>query len=116
VRREIISFGDSVEEHTAVKIVSGQLSAVPKSVMFISAPSPLQIIGQPNMLTSHMKFVCEHDASLDLEISPDQAQRCAENYLEGNKILADHFERPRISRRSKSGSKEPFTQGSSRHE
>jgi hypothetical protein len=26
-----------------------------------------------------MKFVCEHDASLDLEISPDQAQRCAEN-------------------------------------
>lgn len=116
LRREIISFGDSLEERTAVKIVSGQLSAVPKSVMFISAPSPLQIIGQLNMVTSHMKFVCEHDASLDLEISPHQAQRCAENYLERNKILADHFERPRISRRTNSGSKEPSTQGPSRHE
>ena len=65
LRREIISFGDSMEERTAVKIVSGQLSAVPKSVMFISAPSPLQIIGQLNMVTSHMKFVCEHVASLE---------------------------------------------------
>jgi hypothetical protein len=98
LRREIISFGDSMEERTAVKIVSGQLSAVPKSVMFISAPSPLQIIGQLNMVTSHMKFVCEHVASLDLEISPHQAQRCAESYLEHNKILAGHFDQPRISR------------------
>jgi len=101
LRREIISFGDSMEERTAVKIVSGQLSAIAKSVMFISGPSPLQIIGQLNMVTSHMKFVCEHDASLDLEISPSQAQRCAETYLERNKILADHFEQPKISRRNK---------------
>lgn len=80
-KREIISFGDSMEERTAVRIVSGQLSAVPKSVMFISSPSPLQLIGQLNMVTSHMKFVCEHESSLDLEISPHQAQRCAEKYM-----------------------------------
>jgi hypothetical protein len=80
-KREIISFGDSMEERTAVRIVSGQLSAIPKSVMFISSPSPLQLIGQLNMVTSHMKFVCEHESSLDLEISPHQAQRCAEKYM-----------------------------------
>ena len=85
-QREIISIGDSMEERTAVRIVSGQLSATPKSVMFISSPSPMQIIGQLNMLTSHMKFVCEHGSSLDLEISPLQAQRCAESHMERNKL------------------------------
>lgn len=87
-RREVISFGDSMEERTAVKIVSGQLTAVPKSVMFISSPSPVQLIGQLNMLAGHMKFVCEHSSSLDLEISPHQAQKCAEAYIQKNKSLA----------------------------
>lgn len=84
--RQIISFGDGMEERTAVRIVSGQLSAVSKSVMFVSAPSPLQILGQLNMVRKHMKYVCEHSSRLDLEISPSQAQRGAEKYLEGNKI------------------------------
>mmetsp|Transcript_29759 Transcript_29759/g.68697 ORF Transcript_29759/g.68697 Transcript_29759/m.68697 type:complete len:138 (+) Transcript_29759:315-728(+) len=100
--REIISFGDSMEERTAVRIVSGQLSAVPKSVMFISSPSPLQLIGQLNMLTHHMGFVCEHRSSLDLEISPLQAQRCAESHMERSKSFEDSYF-PRI-RRSGSGS------------
>eukprot|EP00542_Grammatophora_oceanica_P020235 CAMPEP_0194033682 /NCGR_PEP_ID=MMETSP0009_2-20130614/6270_1 /TAXON_ID=210454 /ORGANISM="Grammatophora oceanica, Strain CCMP 410" /LENGTH=280 /DNA_ID=CAMNT_0038674399 /DNA_START=122 /DNA_END=964 /DNA_ORIENTATION=+ len=91
-RREIISFGDSMEERTAVRIVSGQLAALPKSVMFISSPSPIEIIGQLNMVTAHMKFVCEHSASLDLEISPHQAQQCAETYMERNKIVTPDFE------------------------
>lgn len=84
--KEIISFGDSMEERTAVRIVSGQMSAVPKSVMFIQSPSPLEIIGQLNMVTSHMKYVCNHDSSLDLQISPEQAQQCANAYLKKNKI------------------------------
>jgi hypothetical protein len=88
-RREIISFGDSMEERTAVRIVSGQLLAVPKSVMFISSPSPLQLIGQLYMLTRHMKFVCEHESSLDLEITVNQAQRCAEKYLERHSIRGE---------------------------
>ena len=79
--REVISFGDSMEERTAVRIVSEQLSATPKSVMFINTPTPTQIIGQLNMLTNHMMFVCCHETSLDLEISPEQAERCAANYL-----------------------------------
>ena len=80
--KEIISFGDSMEERTAVRIVSGQLSAIPKSVMFVPSPTPMEIIGQLNMVTNHMKFVCRHETSLDLQISAEQAQRCAETYME----------------------------------
>jgi hypothetical protein len=40
------------------------------------------------MLTSHMKFVCTHATSLDLEISPEQAERCAESYMKRNRIVA----------------------------
>jgi hypothetical protein len=86
-RREIISFGDSTEERTAVRIVSEQLNAIPKSVMFISAPTPGKIIGQLHMLTSHMRFVCNHISSLDLEISSDQAERCAQSYLKRRRIV-----------------------------
>ncbi len=81
LKREVISFGDSMEERTAVKIVSGQLSAVPKSVMFVSSPTPEQLIGQLSMLTGHMKYVCESASSLDLEISPQQAEKCAASIL-----------------------------------
>mmetsp|Transcript_20134 Transcript_20134/g.29438 ORF Transcript_20134/g.29438 Transcript_20134/m.29438 type:complete len:310 (+) Transcript_20134:15-944(+) len=77
LRREVISFGDSMEERTAVKIVSNQLKALPKSVMFISSPTPEQLVGQLTMLTAHMKYVCEHLSTLDLEISPHQAEKCA---------------------------------------
>jgi hypothetical protein len=86
--REIISFGDSMEERTAVKIVSSQLDSMSKSVMFLSSPTPLQLIGQLTMLTGHMKFVCHHETTLDLEISPQQAQKCAESVLAKNKSLA----------------------------
>lgn len=84
-QREIISFGDSMEERTAVKIVSDQLSAVPKSVMFIPSPSPIQIIGQLQLLTQHMRYICTHQDLLDLEITPEQAQRFAEMYIRRSK-------------------------------
>ncbi|KAL3765155.1 hypothetical protein ACHAWO_004333 [Cyclotella atomus] len=80
-RREIVSFGDSMEERTAVKIVSDQLSSTPKSVMFLSNPTPTQIIGQLTMLTHHMGFVCRNETDLDLEISQKQAEKCAAGYL-----------------------------------
>jgi hypothetical protein len=99
-KREIISFGDSMEERTAVHIVSGQLSAVPKSVMFIQSPSPLQLIGQLNLVTKHMKFVCEHKSSLDLEISPEQAQRCADAFMERHNITPEHLELSSPSRKA----------------
>lgn len=79
--REIVSFGDSIEERTAVRIVSDQLDAVPKSVKFITNPTPAQIIGQLVMLTHHMAYVCNHPTDLDLEISNKQAEKCASGYL-----------------------------------
>ncbi len=85
IRREVISFGDSMEERTAVKIVSSQLTALPKSVMFLSSPSPEQLIGQLVMLTGHMKYVCEQKHSLDLEISPHQAEKMAASILNKRK-------------------------------
>jgi hypothetical protein len=80
-RREIVSFGDSMEERTAVRIVSDQLDSLPKSVMFVPSPTPLQILGQLHMLTSHMHYICEHATGLDLEITQEQAQKCSEAYM-----------------------------------
>jgi hypothetical protein len=85
--REVISFGDSMEERTAVKIVSNQLNAMPKSVMFIASPSPEQLIGQLAMMTGHMRYICEHRDPLDLEISAEQAERHAVGILQKRKIL-----------------------------
>lgn len=90
VWREVISFGDSIEERTAVKIVAQQLEATPKSVMFITAPTPAQIIGQLGMLTSRMEFLCTHNRALDLEISASQAQQAADELLPFEKISAVH--------------------------
>ncbi|KAL3826536.1 hypothetical protein ACHAXA_003600 [Cyclostephanos tholiformis] len=80
-RREIVSIGDSIEERTAVRIVSDQLDATPKSVKFLNNPTPAQIIGQLTMMTHHMTYVCEHETDLDLEISQGQADKCASGYL-----------------------------------
>lgn len=102
--RQIISFGDSMEERTAVRIVSGQLAATPKSVMFIQTPTPLQLIGQLQMLTSHMKFVCENESSLDLEITPHQAERSAESYLKKHKIHFEHHSMVHVPRIRRTGS------------
>ena len=80
-KREIISFGDGMEERTAVRIVAEQLGSIPKSVMFLQSPTPVQIIGQLVMLTTHMKYVCHHETNLDLEISLEQADSCAERHI-----------------------------------
>ncbi len=82
MRKEVISFGDSMEERTAVKIVSGQLGATPKSVMFVTSPSPYQLIGQLSMLTGHMKHICGNKDSLDLEVKRSQAELCAKTILD----------------------------------
>ena len=95
--REIISFGDSMEERTAVRIVADQLTATPKSVMFVPSPTPAQIVGQLLMVTSHMKFVCDNKDSLDLEISPEQADRSYEAYMKRykfNRHLGEHARVP----------------------
>lgn len=118
--REIISFGDSMEERTAVKIVSNQLVALPKSVMFISSPTPEQLIGQLCMLEMHMKYICTHSSALDLEISPHQAEKCAMSVLNGedglrrNAAYRHHTDTvlptvPRMKRASAKGFEETFS-------
>mmetsp|Transcript_22410 Transcript_22410/g.21544 ORF Transcript_22410/g.21544 Transcript_22410/m.21544 type:complete len:283 (-) Transcript_22410:246-1094(-) len=82
--REVISFGDSMEERTAVKIVAAQLSCIPKSVKFVTCPTPSDLIGQLKMLTDYMKYVCENKSPLDLEISPRRAHKCGESYIQQN--------------------------------
>lgn len=92
-RREILSFGDSNEERTAVRIVAEQLSATPKSVTFLTAPTPTQIIGQLAMLTSNMPHVSAHPATLDLEITAEQAEKCAATVLRGRGLHHHHHHR-----------------------
>ena len=41
------------------------------------------------MLTNHMKYVCHHETSLDLEISLDQAEGCATRYFKRHNIRVD---------------------------
>jgi len=107
-RKEIISFGDSIEERTAVKIVSDQLDAIPKSVMFLSNPTPTQIIGQLTMLTHHMSFVCDHASDLDLEISQKQAEKCAQGYL--TRKVGHSTERQQLGTTESSSSSSNFFQ------
>jgi hypothetical protein len=85
-QREIISFGDSMEERTAVRIVADQLGATAKSVMFVAAPTPGKIIGQLHMLANHMRYVCDTLDTLDLEITPAQADHALQTYLKGRQL------------------------------
>ena len=109
IRREVISFGDSIEEQTAVKIVSGQLSAIPKSVMFVTSPTPEQLIGQLALLTGHMKHVCESLDTLDLEISPQQAEKCALTILRKNRASSSRRIRQREENRTKGNNNDDTT-------
>ena len=88
-RREILSFGDSMEERTAVKIVAEQLTATPKSVMFVQSPTPTQIIGQLEIITHHMKFLGTQTNELDLEISRNQADRSADSYMRRSRKVVE---------------------------
>lgn len=106
-KREVISFGDSMEERTAVRIVSEQLCAIPKSVMFLQSPTPVQIIGQLLMLTEHMKYVCDHETSLDLEISLEQAERCASQFIKRNDICVDSSSFPGTGKQIEQGQEQP---------
>ena len=64
--REIISFGDSNEERTAVKIAAGQLGSTAKSVKFVDLPSPEQLLKQVETVTGWLGWVVAHQSELDL--------------------------------------------------
>lgn len=70
--RQIISFGDSNEERTAVKIAAGQLEAVSKSIKFVDLPTPDQLCKQIETVTGWLTWVCDHTAELDLMMKPSE--------------------------------------------
>ena len=78
-----------MEERTAVRIVAEQLSATPKSVMFVQSPTPTQIIGQLEIVTGHMKFLGTQTNELDLEISRSQADKAADSFLRRSRKNVD---------------------------
>jgi len=80
-RREIISFGDSMDERTAVKIVASKLGAFSKSIKFIQHPSPVQIIGQLSIVNSQLNYICGNEKDIDVEISKPHAHKSAESIL-----------------------------------
>lgn len=71
--REIISFGDSNEERTAVKIAAGQLDATSKSIKFVDLPNPEQLRKQVETITSWLTWVCSHNTELDLMLMSNSA-------------------------------------------
>lgn len=79
-RREVISFGDSMEERTATRIVSNQLDSVAKTVMFLSSPDPVQVIAQLEIVANHMEQVCTRESPLDTEITLEQTRSSARVY------------------------------------
>jgi len=87
IAREIISFGDSNEERTAVKIAAGQLGAVAKSIKFVDLPTPDQLCKQVETITGWLTWVVGHATELDLMLkatgskddSPAAHHNAAEN-------------------------------------
>jgi hypothetical protein len=78
--KQIISIGDSLEERTAVRIVSTQLNAVSKSIQFLQQPNPMLVLGQLHLLTEYMKSIVESEQELDLTITREQAERSAREF------------------------------------
>lgn len=73
--RNILSFGDSMEERTAVKIAAGQLQSRAKSVKFLDAPSPRQLHQQIEVVTDCLEWIWRHNGDLDVVLTLEQEQQ-----------------------------------------
>lgn len=68
----VISFGDSVHERTAVHEACGGLGdgvAVPKSVKFVERPCAQQLRRQVELVSSCLHDICSHPSKLDLMLT-----------------------------------------------
>jgi hypothetical protein len=72
--RQIISFGDSNEERTAVKIAAGQLNALAKSIKFVDLPSPDQLCKQIETVTGWLEWLTSSSTELDLMMKPSATE------------------------------------------
>eukprot|EP00624_Nannochloropsis_granulata_P003470 evm.model.NODE_27573_length_56350_cov_23.676434.9 len=73
--RNILSFGDSMEERTAVKIAAGQLQSRAKSIKFLDAPSPRQLHQQIEVVTDCLEWIWRHNGDLDVVLTLEQDQQ-----------------------------------------
>lgn len=94
VAREIISFGDSNEERTAVKIAAGQLDATAKSIKFVDLPNPEQLRKQVETVTSWLTWVCSHTAELDLMLMSNANSGMAPKPVSATSDMAEEPWRP----------------------
>lgn len=69
--RNILSFGDSQEERTAVKIAAGQLQSKAKSVKFVDTPSPKQLHQQMEVVHKCLEWICRYHGDLDVVLTID---------------------------------------------
>lgn len=67
--RNVMSFGDSIEERTAVKIAAGQLRSRAKSVKFLDAPSPRQLHQQIEVVANCLEWIWRHNGDLDVVLT-----------------------------------------------
>jgi len=64
--RQVLSFGDSMAERTALIAATESLDCWAKSVKFLERPSPEQLTKQLEMLNQLLVALTEHEGSLDL--------------------------------------------------
>jgi len=72
-KKEIISFGDSNEERTAVRIAAGQLGALAKSIKFVDLPTPEQLCKQVETVAGWLTWILSHSTELDLMLKASVA-------------------------------------------
>lgn len=70
--KNVLSFGDSMEERTAVKIAAGQLRSRAKSVKFLDAPSPRQLHQQLEVVANCLEWIWRHNGDLDVVLTLEQ--------------------------------------------
>lgn len=71
--KNLLSFGDSMEERTAVQIAAGHLQgARAKSVKFLDAPSPRELHQQIEVVTDCLEWIWRHNGALDVVLTLEQ--------------------------------------------
>jgi len=66
VLRNILSFGDSLDEQTAVKINANQLGSKSKSVKFLDNPSHSQLFRQLEVMVDYVPWISNSQQDLDV--------------------------------------------------
>lgn len=67
--KNIVSFGDSMDERTAARIVASQRVARIKSIKFIETPQPCQSVQQLRFVHDCLESLVHHNGDLDLMLS-----------------------------------------------